>query len=168
MKPALETKLAALDLEPIVIKAMDEEEGMGWSFDFALKVAQEYRRFLALCALNPEAPVVPSSVVDDFWHLHILDTAKYQEDCQHLFGYFLHHFPYFGMRGEQDAKNLKAAWQGTLTMYQDTFGAAPPQELWPKSKRCPSCARRCRKIQGPDGVTEENRPHFADLGLVAA
>jgi hypothetical protein len=34
---------------------------------------------------------------------------KYAEDCQNVFGYFLHHFPYFGMRGEEDAADLKAA-----------------------------------------------------------
>ena len=69
--------LTDLDLEPIFIKAMDAEEGHGWTFDFACRVAQEYRRFLVLCLEHPSEPVVPSSLVDDFWHLHILDTQKY-------------------------------------------------------------------------------------------
>ena len=168
MSVSTEPIMREMDLEPIVIKAMDAEEGMGWSFDFALKAAGEYRRFLALCVRNPDSPIVPSSIVDDFWHLHILDTAKYQEDCERYLGYFLHHFPYFGMRGEQDAENLKAAWERTLELYRRAFGEAPDSEFWPRSKRCPSCGRRCRR--GLDGTSamDEKRPHFADLGLAAA
>ena len=165
MKTPTEPIMKELDLEPIVIKAMDEEEGMGWTFAFALKAAREYRRFLVLCALHPDAPIVPSSVVDDFWHLHILDTAKYQADCQRFLGGFLHHFPYFGMRGDQDARNLKTAWEGTLTLYRDAFGEAADAEMWPRSKRCPNCGRRC-KISG-ETVMSERRPRFADVGLAA-
>ena len=162
MTPPTESALAEMDLEPIIIKAMDVDEGMGWSLDFALDIAREYRRFLVLCAQNPDTPVVPSSVVDDFWHLHILDTAKYQEDCARFLGYFLHHFPYFGMRGEQDAQNLKTAWARTLELYRRTFGENADAELWPRSNRCPNCGRR-----GADGAFDESRPNFADVGLTA-
>lgn len=161
---ATESALAKMDLEPVIIKAMDKEEGMGWSFDFAREVAREYRRFLVLCAQNPDTPVVPSSVVDDFWHLHILDTAKYQQDCDRFLGYFLHHFPYFGMRGERDAENLKAAWEETLELYQRAFGESADAGLWPRSNRCPNCGRRCRR---GESVLDEKRPRFADVGLTA-
>lgn len=155
--------MAELDLEPIIIKAMDAEEGNGWSFDFALRVADEYRKFLILCRQNPAVAVVPSCYVDDFWHLHILDTAKYQSDCAIFLGEFLHHFPYFGMRGERDAENLRLAWQGTLGLYLRTFGAEAPADLWPKSNRCPNCGRR--STHGEPNVFDEHRPHFADVGL---
>ena len=160
--------LTDLDLEPILIKAMDAEEGHGWTFDFACRVAQEYRRFLVLCLEHPSDPIVPSSLVDDFWHLHILDTQKYIEDCQHCFGSMLHHFPYFGMRGEKDAANLREAWLETLALYQSTFGMAAPEHLWPHSNRCPNCGRRCRDVQdanSTDGVFDSQRPRLADLGL---
>ena len=58
----------------------------------------------------------------EFWHFHILDTLKYQEDCDNIFGYFLHHFPYFGMRGQEDEANLKEAWNSTISLYEKTFG----------------------------------------------
>ncbi len=155
--------LKDLDLEPILIKAMDPEEGHGWTLDFACRVAQEYRRFLVLCLEHPSDPIVPSSLVDDFWHLHILDTQKYIEDCHHCFGSMLHHFPYFGMRGDQDAANLRKAWLKTLALYQSTFGTAAPEHLWPHSNRCPNCGRRCR---GPaHGIFDSKRPRLADLGL---
>ena len=163
--------LTGLNLEPILIKAMDAEEGHSWTLDFARRVSREYRRFLVLCLEYPQAPIVPSSLVDDFWHLHILDTQKYGEDCQHCFGSMLHHFPYFGMRGEKDAANLREAWLKTLTLYQSTFGTAAPQNLWPHSNRCPNCGRRCRALDGSDtaaGVFDGRRPKLADLRLTSS
>ena len=157
--------LAELDLEPIIVKAMDTEEGHGWSLDLACRVSREYRRFLILCLENPDDPVVPSSFVDDFWHLHILDTQKYAEDCNHCFGETLHHFPYFGMRGDADAANLRKAWLETLALYQSTFGEAAPAALWPHSVRCPNCGRKCSSIhgQGVDSPFDERRPTLPGL-----
>jgi hypothetical protein len=45
---------------------------------------------------------------------HILDTAAYREDCDEIFGRFLDHFPYFGMRDEQDAQALEHAYADTI------------------------------------------------------
>lgn len=160
--------LSDLDLEPIIIKAMDAEEGHGWTLGFASRVAAEYRRFLVLCLEHPDEPIVPSSFVDDFWHLHILDTQKYMEDCDQYLGYMLHHFPYFGMRGEEDAHNLRQAWEKTLAFYGATFGAEAPPDLWPKSNRCPNCGRRRRKGDNEaidEPVFDERRPRLADIGL---
>ena len=156
--------LSELDLEPIIIKTMDAEEGYGWTFDFARQVSGEYRKFLILCLENPDTPIVPSSVIDDFWHLHILDTQKYMEDCERYFGYMLHHFPYFGMRGQEDADNLRRAWSDTLALYLSTFGEMAPADLWPKSNRCPNCGRRCRR-GNTSSVFNDSRPSFADMGL---
>src|SRR5882672_11748132 len=98
-----------LDLDCIRLKLMDHEEGHGWSREYADAMEIAYRRFLALMTKFPEETIAPTKDIDKFWHGHILDTIKYAEDCEQVFGYFLHHFPYFGMRGEQDAKNLQAA-----------------------------------------------------------
>jgi hypothetical protein len=130
-----------LDLEPIMVKAMDKDEGYGWSLEFTKQVSAEYKRYLILCLENPNFPMIPSKFVDDFWHLHILDTQKYQEDCSRIFGYFLHHFPYFGMRGEEDAENLKKAWVESCALYEKRFGEID-KELWSASRRCPKCGRR--------------------------
>lgn len=146
-----------LDLEPIMVKVMDSEEGMGWSLDFTNRVTHEYRKFLVLCKENPDIAIVPSSFVDDFWHFHILDTQKYQEDCESFFGYFLHHFPYFGMRGKEDEANLKMAWADTCQLYQARFGELP-RELWLASKRCPNCGRRCKDVKN---YSMNERPRLA-------
>jgi len=132
-----------LDLEPIMVKIMDGEEGLGWSLGFTKRVAEEYKKYLELCLQYPNEALVPSTYVDDFWHFHILDTLKYAEDCQNIFGYFLHHFPYFGMRGKEDENNLKKAWKDSCDLYLRHFGEMD-KEIWQSSKRCPNCGRRCR------------------------
>ena len=137
------SEISALDLEPLMVKAMDDKEGHGWSLEKAKFVAAEYKKFLQLCLIYKDKAIVPTGEVDDFWHLHILDTQKYAEDCQTIFGYFLHHFPYFGMRGEEDSKNLHNSFEDTCKLYEKHFGVASKEvrELWGRVARCPNCGR---------------------------
>ncbi len=118
--------IQALDLEPIKFKLMDTEEGQGWPREYVEQMAIAYKRFLTLSVKYPEETIAPSKDVDKFWHGHILDTMKYAEDCQNVFGYFLHHFPYFGMRGEEDAANLAEAGRTTNRLYEQEFGETLP------------------------------------------
>lgn len=113
--------IEALDLDPIKRKLMDSEEGRGWSREHADRTELAYRRFLALYATHPQQTLAPSKDVDKFWHGHILDTLKYAEDCEKVFGRFLHHFPYFGMRGAEDKANLERAAEATRRLYGQAF-----------------------------------------------
>ncbi|GAB3553996.1 hypothetical protein GCM10027343_41480 [Noviherbaspirillum agri] len=117
----------ALDLDPIKVKLMDKREGLGWGREEADRHELEYRRFLALIARFPDEVVAPTTHVDKFWHAHILDTMKYAEDCEAVFGYFLHHFPYFGMRDAEDAANLARAAETMRRLYQQEFGRQDAQ-----------------------------------------
>lgn len=117
-----------LDLDCIKLKLMDAEEGHGWSREYADQMELAYRRFLALMTKFPEETIAPTKDIDKFWHGHILDTMKYAEDCERVFGYFLHHFPYFGMRGEEDAKNLEAAADRLHALYESEFGTSLRQD----------------------------------------
>lgn len=115
-------KIDGLDLDPIKVKLMDASEGEGWSQHFVDKIEEQYRQFLKLSALSGSV-VVPTKLIDTFWHAHILDTRKYAEDCDLIFGHFLHHFPYFGMRGEQDRENLQKSFVDTMKRVEEVFGA---------------------------------------------
>jgi hypothetical protein len=106
-------------------KIADPNEGKGWDQGQLDLAEREYRRFFALHLIYPEAEVVPCHLVDEFWHQHILDTYAYARDCLEVFGYFLHHFPYFGMRGEQDAMDLMDAYDATIDRYETAFGNSP-------------------------------------------
>jgi Glycine-rich domain-containing protein-like len=125
--------IQSLDLEPIKFKLMDPDEGQGWSREYVERMAVAYKRFLTLLVTHPEATVAPTKDIDKFWHGHILDTMKYAEDCERVFGYFLHHFPYFGMRGEEDAAALADAGQEMHRLYREEFG-----EEMPRSEASPS------------------------------
>lgn len=118
----------ALDLDPIKFKLMDKKEGHGWTREKADRLEIEYRRFLALTAKYPQEVIAPSTDVDKFWHGHILDTMKYAEDCHRIFGYFLHHFPYFGMRDAEDAANLENAAATTRRLYEQEFGGGKAED----------------------------------------
>ena len=85
-----------VNLESVIYKAccdIEEEGGLGWDKDFASEIAQLYKTFLFLNKKYPEEILVPTREIDEFWHLHILFTKKYHEDCQNIFGYYLHHQP---------------------------------------------------------------------------
>ena len=114
--------IAALDLNPIKVKLMHKESGEGWSLDKANATEREYRRFLYLMKAFPNEETAPLVDVDTFWHYHILDTMKYAQDCEQAFGYFLHHYPYIGLRGEDDIGNQEQAGDRMRELYESTFG----------------------------------------------
>jgi hypothetical protein len=118
---AFKTRLEALDLEPIIYKITHHHEGKGWSLEKADQVAALYKQFLTLIFLYPGIGNVPTRDIDNFWHYHILDTAKYYDDCHMLFGRFIHHFPYFGLRGMKDATDLEKAFVQTRALFQEHF-----------------------------------------------
>ena len=115
-------KIAALDLDPIKVKLMHVESGEGWSLEKANAVEHEYRRFLYLMKAYPNEQTAPLMDVDTFWHYHILDTQKYAVDCQEVFGFFLHHFPYIGLRGEDDLIAHERLGKRMAEIYEETFG----------------------------------------------
>jgi hypothetical protein len=135
-----------LDLSNVKMKLADTEEGPGLSGDYVALMEVEYRKFLALQLMYPDADIVPCKIVDEMWHRHILDTAAYREDCEAIFGRFLDHFPYFGMRGEEDAEALNDAYADTLERYREAFGE-PPADTWITLDASSKCKRTACKPQ---------------------
>lgn len=144
-------KLKALDLRPIAYQLMHLDSGLGWTQAQTTRAISRYRMFLLLVYLYPNRQIVPTWEIDQVWHHHILDTSKYAEDCQILFGRFLHHFPYFGRRSETDQQALQIAFSHTLSLFQEHFGA----EALADNQSLESAD--CEPIGYP--VTQE-RPHF--------
>jgi hypothetical protein len=153
--------IQALDLDPIKFKLMNREEGEGWSREYVDQMEIAYKRFLTLSVKYPEETIAPSKDVDKFWHGHILDTMKYADDCQNVFGYFLHHFPYFGMRGEDDAANLAAAGERTNELYEREFG----ESTVTSAKRDVAMCAAARRAGSPAMCAAARR---ADVAMCAA
>lgn len=142
-----QSRLNHLDLEPIIFKLMDKKEGEGWTLEYADNRVLEYKCFLMLNFLYPEHDFVPTHDIDCVWHRHVMDTEKYNADCEMLFslwhqrlivgilrpllsflgirinaGIFFDHFPYFGMRGTEDKKNLGLGYLKTQEYFVKHFG----------------------------------------------
>lgn len=100
---------------------MDADEAPGWTQHQCEMAERWYRRFLTLALTDGSEAIVPPQPVDKFWHKHILDTQKYIADCEAVFGSYLHHFPYFGLRGPEGAAALDAAFERTQQLLEE-FG----------------------------------------------
>jgi hypothetical protein len=164
-KPTAEilADIEALDLDPIEVKLMDESEGHRWSREYADLMIREYRRFLQLNIMHPDQTIVCSTEVDHVWHAHILDTQKYADDCERTFGFFLHHFPYFGMRGEEDAAALQRSFEESNVLYEQAFGEIRPELDASKCNTCGagSCGHPhpwCSTCTGVSGTESPLRP----------
>jgi hypothetical protein len=114
-------KIDALDLEPIIFKLMLDEKGPQWTLEECDVYVNLYKKFLLLHLIYPENKLPPTKEIDWVWHFHILDTSKYMVDCDNIFGYYFHHFPYFGLRGSQDAQALAESFEITRTLFQEQF-----------------------------------------------
>jgi hypothetical protein len=114
--------VARIDLSPIN-RVLKHENPEFWTESVISETEMNYRRLLALFLLHPGAPIVVNKILDDYWHQHILDTKKYAEDCDNVFGYFLHHDPYFGINGELDRRNNQEAFALTQDLWANTFGS---------------------------------------------
>lgn len=64
-----------------------------WGRWDAMIAIQVYSYFLGLIDLYPDRALVPTPLLDYVWHLHILDTQRYRQDCLALFGQFIDHHP---------------------------------------------------------------------------
>lgn len=114
-------RLMAIDFGPIAFKLIHPDEGEGLTLDQATHAIEQYRRFLFLHHRYPDHSLVPSQEVDRVWHVHILDTAKYREDCEALFGRFIDHYPYFGMGDVTDRQALEASFAQTQIFFEQCF-----------------------------------------------
>jgi hypothetical protein len=95
-----------------------------WTKKGAKDAIEQYKKFMYLLYKyhNTEYQIVPSIEVDEIWHHHILDTRKYSEDCKKIYGFFMHHFPYFGRWNKKDQRELEKAFVITQKLYFEEFG----------------------------------------------
>lgn len=117
-------KIYELDFTQMKDKLMDCEYGEGWSKEITDEVELWYKRFLYLATKYD--CIIPNHEIDTFWHYHILDTKKYLEDCNNALGFFLHHYPYFGLKDDQEKQELEKSFNVTKKLFLDEFGEEIP------------------------------------------
>lgn len=116
-------EILELNLDRIKWKLSEPQEGRGWSQELCNFAELEYKKYLTMVKLFPELDIVPNKIMDRFWHQHILDTRAYAKDCNSVFGRFVHHYPYFGMYGEEDRQELISAFERTKEIYKSVFSS---------------------------------------------
>jgi hypothetical protein len=89
-----------------------------WTLVDAEHCCQLYKNFLFLNKKHLPAALVPTREIDEFWHNHILYTKKYINDCNRIFGHYLHHQP---AMPEDNAENLIADFIKTKQLYFEEF-----------------------------------------------
>lgn len=147
-------EIAVLDLHMVKMKLClpEAREGKGWTQAEADDVEKWYKRYLTLCAIT-DYDIVPTKAIDAMWHQHILDTRAYHTDCQRIFGEYLHHFPYFGLRGERDAENLANAFETSCALFMEHFGESPMQAMKPAGECCGRGKTSAKKASCSGGGT---------------
>lgn len=111
-------KVSDIDFSKINAKL---ESHHGISKDRVKMMQDIYCKWLVLHMCYPDAELTPNEILDEYWHAHILDTKAYADDCQKLFGHYLHHYPYFGLEGDADARD--AGFELTNTLFKKHFGS---------------------------------------------
>jgi len=100
-----------------------------WSTAFTARATNEYKRFIYLCCKFPQG-ASPSPAVDEVWHLHLTYTVDYwQRFCKQTLGQEIHHNPSAG--GTTEREKYSTLYADTLNLYTQTFGEAPPRDIWP-------------------------------------
>ena len=114
-------RVATVDLSRLRFGLMQK---FGWSDGLCDSVEDRYRKFLVLMLLYPKHPLAPTRFIDEFWHAHILDTRAYHEDCNRLFGHYVHHRPHF-LDSQESSKRLRTGFDITVKLYRMHFQIAP-------------------------------------------
>lgn len=110
----------AIDFTPIIHKMVHHLNGRRSEVE---KACELYRNFLFLQKKYGDKHMLPpSEEIDEFWHNHILDTAKYRQDCEIIFGRYLDHYPYFGIDEKTDLNDLDNAFKMTQELHLKEFG----------------------------------------------
>ncbi|WUI00257.1 hypothetical protein OHR68_00045 [Spirillospora sp. NBC_00431] len=156
-------RIDRLDLEPMVFKLTTaEEEGERLSLEVADEAVGLYRGFLKLCVRYPGKAIVPNRVIDRVWHAHMVDTAKYREDCLRIAGRPLDHWPYSGTMGPQDEAQLRDDFAVTRELFFEHF------RIDLAAGSAADCGQGCGPCQGePPNLASRERPR-PDRSLVGA
>ncbi len=80
---------------------------------------KQYRNYLFLRWKYKEILLPPSIEIDEYWHEHILNTQKYHDDCEEIFGYYLHHEPNHGLSESEITRMFQ---ENTQELYFEEYG----------------------------------------------
>jgi len=132
---SITSSIDQIDLS-VIRSCLAEHEGIKDSQ--ARKLEEEYKRFIALAIAYPEHNLAISSVVDAFWHQHLMHTIDYVQFCERLAGRFLHHCPFEAHQADVEDEAIDESYLQTLSLYATHFGE-PQADYWPARAGATQC-----------------------------
>lgn len=118
------TELSEWNLNRVLTYLVEREEV---SPDLVAILEREYKRFIAIRLAHPDVSIVPSLLIDEIWHAHILFTREYLTFCNAINnGKYIHHSPFL----KDDDPVGDPSIKNTLMLYREMFGH-PPATVWP-------------------------------------
>ena len=116
--------IQALDLESVKLRVTDPKLGEGWTREYADSIEVAYKNYLTMLVKYQDhaEDILLAEDVDEFWHTHILQTIKYTDDCETVFGKYLHHTPHIGEVTAADLEKRAALAEKTRRLYESEFG----------------------------------------------
>jgi hypothetical protein len=118
---SIKSLIESIDFNPIVKRMVKANH---WSHAETLEGLKQYKNFLFLKRKYHEKYTIPPSIdIDEFWHNHVLHTKKYTEDCNVIFGNYLHHHPHHGENDEFSHKVIENLFEEeTQRLHFNEFG----------------------------------------------
>ena len=86
---------------------------------------REYKRFIILTLVSGDS-CVPSKLVDEIWHAHILHSMNYVSFSKALGVEYIHHLPSIA----NDKSDLQVEYQRMLDRYKLVFGEPAESIYW--------------------------------------
>ncbi len=81
-----------------------------------------YKKFLYIKIVHTDFKAVPTTIIDEVWHCHILMTDKYRTDCALLCNRFIEHDPLFGTRDPDEVIYYYYCRTMTIDLFKSNFG----------------------------------------------
>ena len=98
---------------------------LGWLKRDAIDSRNQYLNLLYLKKkyFEHNYTLFPTEDIDEFAHLHILDTRKYRSDCYSIYGRFIEHNQYLGIDNKSNLNDLKKYFEFTQNLYYKEFSS---------------------------------------------
>jgi hypothetical protein len=178
----VDSRLGQLDLARLAKKLVSEDGFRDLAF--AHEAILEYKKFFFMLAESeytgsnddrgPEDRVrgyLPSAMIDLVWQRHMLDTARYFQDCERfdMPGGYCHRHELFDADEYQVASlcshcgYAQADYSFTLQEYERAFGSAPRDDIWPQQYElmAPQHKKRKAKVRRDEELHERQYLSFA-------
>ncbi len=125
-------KLKVEDLRPVVRLANKKKLCRGETpVLFEDEAMEALRQYYALPILEyPRQQFAISTVVDEYWHWHVLDTRGWQDFCYRIYGRMMHHVPL----DPDDYYSSTRVWElytETRELLIDHFGNSVSERAYP-------------------------------------